>query len=82
MKNSIEDLALFVLFTLILFSPFLSLFICIFLAYFWSLRITLLIVLIYSSWMYIDRYADVRGGRWSNYLRRYHFGQYLRIIFH
>ncbi|CAF1263290.1 unnamed protein product [Rotaria sordida] len=31
---------------------------------------TLLIGLIYGSWMYIDRYTDVRGGRWSNCLRR------------
>ena len=30
----------------------------------------LLIGLIYGSWMYIDRYTDVRGGRSSNCLRR------------
>lgn len=31
---------------------------------------TLLIGVLYGTWMYIDRYTDIRGGRPSNYLRR------------
>ena len=70
MKKLIEDFVLLFLVTLILFSPFVILFTFIHLSYFWSLPMTLLIGSIYSTWMYIDRYTDVRGGRWSNYLRR------------
>lgn len=70
MKNLIEDLILFFLITLIFFLPFVTLFTFILLSYFWSLPMTLLVGLIYGSWMYIDRYTDVRGGRWSNCLRR------------
>ena len=70
MKNLIEDFILFCLLTLILFSPFVTLFTFILLSYLWSIRTTLLIGLIYGIWMYIDRYTDVRGGRSSNFLRR------------
>ena len=70
MKNLIEDLVLFFVVTIILFSPFIILLTFILLSYFWSLPMTLLIGLIYGSWMYIDRFTDVRGGRWSNCLRR------------
>ena len=70
MKNLIEDLCVFVLITTAFLSPFLILFGFILLSYYWSLRMTLLISLIYGSWMYIDRYTDVQGGRWSNRLRR------------
>ena len=70
MKNLIEDLALFFVLTLMFLAPLVALFAFILLSYFWSLPMTLLIVLLYGSWMYIDRYTDVRGGRWSNSLRR------------
>ena len=70
MRNLIGDLILFFLVTFIFLSPFVTLFTLILLSYFWSLPMTILIGLIYGSWMYIDRYTDVRGGRSWNYLRR------------
>lgn len=70
MKKLIEDLVLFFALTSLILSYFLALFLFIFACYFLSLPTALLISLIYGTWMYIDRYTDVRGGRWSNYLRR------------
>ena len=70
MKKLIEDVTLFSIITLILLSPLVILFAFVLSAYFWSLPMTIFIGLSYSSWMYIDRYADIRGGRASNWLRQ------------
>ena len=53
----------------LLFSPLVTLIGAILLSYFWSLRVTLALGLLYAVWMYIDRHTDCRGGRWSNAIR-------------
>lgn len=70
MKHLIEDLVLFSFMTLLISSPFIMLFSFVFLCYFCSLSLTLLLASIYGSWMYIDWCTPVQGGRWSERLRR------------
>ena len=73
MMNSsrvIEFLTILFVFTIFLFSPFITLFIFILLSWFWSFPFTLTIFLLYGCWMYFDRETDLQGGRWSNRLRQ------------
>ena len=67
----IEFLTVLFLVTFLLFSPLVTLISVILLSYFWSLRLTLTLGLLYAWWMYIDRHTDCRGGRWSNAIRRW-----------
>lgn len=66
----IQFLTVLCLFTIFLFSPFITLIIFIFLSWFWSLSITLIIFFLYVCWIYFDRHIDSQGGRWSNRFRQ------------
>ena len=52
--------------TLLLFSPLITAIVFLF-----SWPITWPLALIYAGWTYLDRHADVRGGRWSDRVRRW-----------
>jgi 2-acylglycerol O-acyltransferase 2 len=66
----IQYLTVFILFTIFLFSPIITLLVFILLSWFWSLSITLTICILYGGWIYFDRYTDSQGGRWSDRLRQ------------
>lgn len=53
-----------------LFSPLITLILIASLIWWCSARLTLLIVLLYGGWLWIDRRIEARGGRWSERLRR------------
>ncbi|UJR08480.1 hypothetical protein I4U23_012747 [Adineta vaga] len=69
-SESIEFLTILSVFTLFLFSPIITIILFIGLSWFWSLSMTLFLLLLYASWMYFDRNIDSQGGRWSERLRR------------
>lgn len=69
-RSFLEDLTLFFITTLTLFLPILTFVAILLSCYFWSILKTILISSLYGTWMYLDRYTDIRGGRWSDYLRQ------------
>ncbi|CAF4525374.1 unnamed protein product [Rotaria sp. Silwood2] len=66
----LQFLTVFLLVTIFLFSPFVTLITFILLSWFWSLPMTLTICCIYGCWVYFDRHTDSEGGRWSDLFRR------------
>lgn len=61
-----ESFTVLCLVTLLLFSPVIST-----IAFFFAWRLTWPLALIYAGWMFLDRHTDVRGGRWSDRVRRW-----------
>ncbi|CAF3673388.1 unnamed protein product [Rotaria socialis] len=66
----IELLTIYLLWTIFLFSPLVTLFTIFLLSWFWSLSMTATLCFIYGCWIYFDRYTDSQGGRWSDWFRR------------
>lgn len=52
------------------FSPVIIPFIVIILSYKYSLKLMLIISIIYIIWLYIDRKTCIKGGRWSSRFRK------------
>ena len=77
----IEFSTVLFLVTFLLFSPLVTLISVLVLSYFWSLRLTLALGLLYALWMFIDRHTDCRGGRWSHAIRRCRLWTYFTNYF-
>lgn len=69
-KQFIESITVFLVATVFLFSPFVTLTIFIVLSYFWSFTKTFALYFIYGCWVYYDRHTDTHRGRWSDRLRK------------
>jgi hypothetical protein len=71
---NLEEMLEFLIFSSITifcaFSPLIVSIVAVFLSLYYSLSITISICLIYCCWLWIDRESALKGGRWSDHLRR------------